>query len=191
MEPPSPTMLPVRIVAPPILRPHVAPPPLFGSPEAAAFAHSLSFAPSTVPEKPTAPGIPPPAPLNLERARALLQLEGEVTLLRIAEVIATLPGMLACVLSARHEKADAGDLPGGFDSASARAFFSKLSGLLDAHSGALAASELQHTTLFARQFCLSVFSAGRCQLGVIHRARVFLPGVREKLTAAVEALAEA
>jgi len=63
--------------------------------------------------------------------------------------------------------------------------------VLAGHGAAFGSGEMQHVTLFGEHLCTSVFNAGSASIAAFHRARVLLPGVREKLSAAVEALAQA
>ena len=185
IEPPSPVMLPVRPLAPPVVRPHVAPPRLFSAGESVPLAevHAPGPIPVAIPEPEP---LPPPAPLSLdlEPARAALALEGVLSFGQLAAHLAALPGLQACVLDARHESAAAGAFPAGLDAAAVRARCAPL-------AGALAGGDTQHLTLFADPACISLFARGEARLAVLHRARVFLPGVGEKLHAAIEALARA
>jgi hypothetical protein len=98
--------------------------------------------------------------------------------------------MMACVLKVRHEHATAGELPEGFVVDSATLLSTQLSAAIDAWSQSLGGS-IQHLTVFAEQHCVSVFARGQALVLAVHRTRSFMPGVREKLAQAVEALAQA
>ncbi len=181
--PPSP-ILPVRVVAPPPVRPFVAPPPLFGGGHAEASATLLSE------PEPVAPPPPPPPPLDLAAATLLLGLPDEAALSAIGEKLARLPGLHACLLTVRHETADCGALPVGFAADEARTLAARLAAALGG-VGEGALGEVQHLTVFAADGCLSVFARDGALVCALHRARAFLPGVRETLAAATRALAEA
>ena len=180
--PPSP-ILPVRIVSPPVLRPYVAPPPLFGSEEAASLPTPVA------PPEPVAP--PPPEPLRLERARTAFALPAEAPLSAIGSELTKLPGITGCFVVARHESASAGELPAGFTPEAVRDLAGQLSDIRFGAEEKLGVGHVQHLTIFAAGTCVSFFSKGDAIVCAFHRTRSFLPGALAKLTAAAEALAEA
>jgi hypothetical protein len=187
-EPPRSPLLPVRMIAPPVLRPVVAPPPLFGTSgvdTSASVANAI--APMPVPEvAPEPPPPPPPPPLDLALVRVTLDLGSEATLVDIARALAHQPGLAACLLNVRHESAESGALPEGFTAKAVRALAERLRPALVEDS--LAA---QHLTVFTEHGCVSVFAREQATLCAVHPTRAFLPGVRERLAAAVAALAQA
>jgi hypothetical protein len=195
VEPPASPILPVRIVIPPPVRPPIVPPPLFGG-----ETESLSkigdvltpVEPSAEPALPPEPSAPadPPRPLELTPIRQALALGESADLSAVAQSLAHLPGMMACVLKVRHEHTTAGELPEGFVVDSATLLSTQLSAAIDAWSQSLGGS-IQHLTVFAEQHCVSVFARGQALALAVHRTRSFMPGVREKLAQAVEALAQA
>lgn len=182
--PPSP-ILPVRIIAPPVARPIVAPPPLFSG----ATVEIPALVAIPAPEPPPPP--PPPPPLNLDIARAALGVEGDAALADLGAVLLRLPGVSACHLIVRHESASAGDLPAGFDPVAVGVLSRQLSTALDSSAESLGAGRVQHMTIFAADACVSFFTQGEATVCAIHRTRAFLPGVRERLTATATALAQA
>jgi hypothetical protein len=184
IEPPAPVMLPMRTVAPPPVRPHVAPPRLFTAGENVPLPEVHSLAPVVEPE-PSAPSPPPPLPpLSLGHAYATLGIEGEQTLARVAEHLATLPGLSACVLDVRYEAAEAGVFPEGLNPENIR-------GLVAPLAAALAGRTDEHISIFGEHGSISIFARGEARLAILHRARVFLPGIREKLAAVTGTLANA
>jgi hypothetical protein len=184
-EPPRSPLLPVRVVAPPALRPMVAPPPLFGGASVEALSAPTQAEPEPTPEPPPPPP-PPPRPLDLGAARLALGLREDAALAEIAEVLARQPGMNACLLRVRQESAESGGLPKGFSADSIQALADRLRpALLDE------AVDAQHLTVFTDHGCVSVFARGEATLCAIHATRAFLPGVREKLAAAAATLAKA
>jgi len=159
----------------------VAPPPLFGGASAEAPSTPAQVEPEPIPEVP-----PPPQPLDLAAARLALGLRENAALGDIAGVLARQPGMSACLLTVRHESAEAGGLPEGFSAEPVRALAGRLRpALLDD------AVDAQHLTVFTGHGCISVFAQGGATLCAIHATRAFLPGVREKFAAAAGALAGA
>jgi len=134
--------------------------------------------------EPELPAAPPPPPLSLEQASAALGIEGEPALARIAEYVSGSPGLSACVLDVRHEAAEAGDFSEGLDSAKIRGLIGPLAAALTGRTG-------EHISISGETGTISVFACGEARLAVVHRARVFLPGVREKLIATADALSRA
>jgi hypothetical protein len=59
---------------------------------------------------------------------------------------------------------------------------------LDQKPYAFPASEVEHFTLHAARFSLSLFTRGEACICAVHRARMFLPGVREKFAAVADEL---
>ncbi len=203
--PPSP-LLPVRIFAPPAVRLFVAPPPLFGG--AISETHiepavtALVAEPVTAEPVATAPAViaptaveaapsQPPRPLDLEVARAAFGMEGAATLADIGAALTRLPGMAACLLIVRHESAHAGEFPTAFDADAVRTLARQFAHALEGSAGKLGVGNVHHVTLFADGPCVSFFTEGEATVCAIHRARAFLPGVREGLAAAATALAHA
>lgn len=187
--PPSP-ILPVRLVAPMVARPVVAPPPLFSGVVDEAVAHAVPAAPPPEPVAPPPPP-PPPRPLDLQLARAAFGLEEGTTLSDVGAELIKLPGLGACYLAVRHETGQAGELPASFHPDGVRALAAQLTGSLASSAGHLGSGRVQHLTIFADDACVSFFTQGEATVVAIHRTRAFLPGVRERLTAAATALAEA
>ena len=183
VEPPAPVMLPARIVAPLPARPHVAPPRLFSAGENVPLPEIHPPEP-VVPAGTASSSSASPLPLVLDRAATVLEIEGPLTLARIAERLAALPGLGACVLEVRHETAEAGAFPADLEAAAVRALAAPLATAITGREG-------EHITIFAEHGSASVFTRGVARLAILHRARVFLPGVREKIVATAEALAEA
>jgi hypothetical protein len=107
----------------------------------------------------------------------------------LGELLAALPGMQACVLVVRELSAHGGALPAGLDPESLRELGQQMNGALSASTGRLSAGEVQHLTLHGERFSLSLFTRGAACVGAVHRARIFLPGVREKFAAVAEELA--
>ncbi|MEQ1862735.1 MAG: hypothetical protein ABMA13_22675, partial [Chthoniobacteraceae bacterium] len=172
--PPSP-ILPVRMMTPPVVRPFVAPPPLFGS--------GIEEPPIEIPTEPVAP----PRPLNLDVACVALGLDAEATLTDVGAVLTRLPGVSACWIAVRHESGHGGDLPPGFDADAARGIAVQLAAVADAADN-LGVGRVQNPTIFADDGCVSFFTRGEATVCAILRTRAFLPGVREKLAAAADAL---
>jgi hypothetical protein len=109
------------------------------------------------------------------------------TLTSVGETLTRLPGLHGCLLAVRHESAVVGDLSDTFDVDGVRTLAAKIARSVEGSSVA----PIQHVTLFTADGCISIFARGNAVLCALHRTRAFLPGVCEKLSAAVEALSEA
>jgi hypothetical protein len=186
VDPPPSPILPVRLVSPPVLRPVVAPPPLFGVGLGEDESVPEPAAPIAV-EEIAPPPPPPPAPLLLAKAHTALNLPADADLSTIGHALTRLPGLCGCLLTVRHESADCGEIPETLDRVAARELASRLAqSLAGARIG-----QVQHATIFMAEGCLSVFARGNALLCALHQTRAFLPGVCEKLSTAAEALSEA
>lgn len=104
---------------------------------------------------------------------------------KVARLAAALPGIQACVIAARGETFSGGLLPEGFQLGALRG----LSPQVDAAAGRLPIGQLKNFTLYGEQYSVSFFERTAVCLCAIHRARSFVPGVREKLVAVVDELA--
>ncbi len=158
----------------------LAPPPVFDAPEA-----STQITDPQIESVPTAEPEPPRA-LELQAAANLLELTGDHSLATVAAHLVGLAGLQGCALSVRHESAVAGRWPDGFDASVMNELFPALSQALAGREKRLGAGPIQHLTLFADDGCVTIFSKGSAHVAVFHRPRVFMPGVREKLSAVLE-----
>ncbi len=104
---------------------------------------------------------------------------------KISRLAAALPGIQACIISTRGETVSAGTLPQGFDVATLRG----LSPQVGAAADRLPIGELKNFTLYGEQYSVSFFERMSGCLCAVHRARSFVPGVREKLVSVADELA--
>jgi hypothetical protein len=153
---------------------------------------SLAVAPAAEPDPPAAPSAEQTssvAPLELdERIAALLGAEAPVHLEKVSQLLAALPGIQACIIAARDRVINGGDLPDGLDPGSIRELGRRMHHALDAQPQVFAAGKVEHLTLGADRFSLSLFTRGDACVCAVHRARVFLPGVRERFAAVADEL---
>lgn len=117
--------------------------------------------------------------------QSLFMTEEMIDLPKVARLAAALPGIQACVIAARGETFSSGLLPEGFQLGALRG----LSPQVDAAADRLPIGQLKNFTLYGEQYSVSFFERTAVCLCAIHRARSFVPGVREKLVAVVDELA--
>ncbi len=158
------------------------------SPEASAFQLHLPPLPQA-PEAPAAPEHAPPA-LPISRfdqhsLQSLFMTEEILDLPKVSRLAAALPGLQACVITTRGKTFTSGDLPEGFDVSTLRGLAPQVGAAADR----LTIGELKNFTLYGQQYSISFFERPSVCLCAIHRARCFVPGVREKLVAVVDELA--
>jgi hypothetical protein len=149
------------------------PPVRFGQPAAA---------PALTPE-PTPP--PPLSPFGQDNLQALFMTDEALDLQKISRLAAELPGVQACVIATRETAVTGGLLPEGFD-------VTALLGLaprVGEAAGRLPIGALKHFTLYGERYSVSFFERSGLCLCAVHRARSFVPGVREKLVALADELA--
>ena len=115
------------------------------------------------------------------KVRELFLSESPLELPRVGQLLAALPGIRGCVIAAHAAEFHGGELPAGLDVAAIRDMSRQM------HS-ALAGRSVQHITLHAEDYSLSLFTRAEACVCAIHRARIFLPGVREKFAAVAEEL---
>ncbi len=120
-----------------------------------------------------------------ENLQALFMTDEPLDLPRISKLAAMLPGVQACVIATRDQAVTGGVLPEGFD-------ISALLGLaprVGEAAGRLPIGALKHFTLYGEDYSVSFFERDGLCLCAVHRARSFVPGVREKLVALADELA--
>ena len=111
--------------------------------------------------------------------------EETLDLAKISRLAAALPGIQGCVIVARGETFSSGNMPEGFHLNALRG----LSPQVGAAADRLPIGELKNFTLYGEQYSISFFERPSVCLCAIHRARSFVPGVRERLVAVADELA--
>ena len=124
---------------------------------------------------------PPPALDG--RIAALFASDAPVALSRAGELLAALPGIKGCILTSRSADAQGGEIPAGLDAPAIRELSRRMHTALADRAG-----QVQHLTLQTEHDSLTLFTRGEACVCAIHRARIFLPGVREKFAAVAEEL---
>ena len=192
LPPPAAETLPPPAAEPPVTSAPAVPEPEVAAPEPVA---------ATAPESP-APAIyfhPPPVVRPVRLPPPMLATAGDhdtkppvsnapnppaepPDLAAICDRTAALPGVRACALEVRGEKALAGDAPEGFDHAALHAAATRLR-----DAGALPLGALESVTLHGDQAAISIFTQPGVLLAVLHRE--LSPDSHERLAAIASALA--
>jgi hypothetical protein len=134
--------------------------------------------------------IPPPA-LQLKRLdqdalQAIFMTDETLDLPKISRLAATLPGVYACVIATRDQAITGGNLPEGFDLAALLG----LAPRIREAASRMPIGALKHFTIYGESYSISFFERRGLSLCAIHRARSFVPGVREKLVAIADELSQ-
>lgn len=119
-----------------------------------------------------------PAPFPQDGLQTLFMTDEALDLATVSRHVVALPGVRACVLDRRGEKASAGEVPEGFTFPALHAAAARLSGAAS-DAGPLPFGALQSFTLHGDQAAISFFARPGLLLAVLHRA--LPPGVRERL----------
>ncbi len=169
-----------------LLRPQTQTPPPSPQPIAPAVQKQEVPAPSPEPEPPIpAPTDTLPASSTL---RAIFHTDEDLTLQRVADLAGSLTGVQGCVLTVGEDLRLSSDIPEGFDVREIRDRLLTL--LADAPSDITARGAIRTPalTLYFDQGPISIMRHGSASFLVVHQERSFLPGLREKLSATLEAL---
>ena len=154
-------------------------------PEPAEPSPSREMDPAPAPE--VSPTSDAPSPMCLDgRLREFFASDGPLPIARVSQLLAALPGIQGALLMTRAAESHSGELPAGLDPATIRDLSRRMRGALADHAG-----DVQHLTLHSENYSLSLFTRGEACVCAIHRTRIFLPGVRERFSAAAEELAQA
>ena len=166
----------LRIHPPPVVRPVLVPPPTL----LATHEHPPEPLVSSIPSPRVEIAHPPEAPADhpphfpQEALQALFMTDELLDLAAVSHRAAALPGVRACALEWRGEKALAGDAPDGFDLTALHATAARLH-----DAGTFPIGILENVTLHGDQAAISIFTRPGVLLAVLHRP--LPPGVRERL----------
>ena len=174
----------IHIHPPPVVRPILVPPPTLFAASAHPPEPPVSSIPSPRVEIAPTPEAPPEQPPRFpqEALQALFMTDETLDLAAVSRHTAALPGVRACALEWRGEKALAGDAPAGFDLAALQATATRLHDARPLPIGAL-----ENFTLHGDQAAISIFALPGVLLATLHRP--LPPGVRERLAAVAAELA--
>jgi hypothetical protein len=120
--------------------------------------------------------------------QALFMTDENLSTGRVVELCGGLPGIQSCVLTSENQVVASHNIPDGLDivslSSNAAAM---LRAMHDASSG-MGIGEIPAVTLHTARGPLSIFQKEHLAMLVFHGERGFVPGVREKMTAALAEL---
>lgn len=120
--------------------------------------------------------------------QALFMTDENLSTVRVVELCGRLPGIQSCVLTSENQVVASHNIPDGLDivslSSNAAAM---LRAMHDASSG-MGIGEIPAVTLHTAKGPLSIFQKEHLAMLVFHGERGFVPGVREKMTAALAEL---
>ena len=132
--------------------------------------------------------VAPPFALD-GRVREFFASDAPLALPRVSQLLAALPGIQGCLLVAHSAEYSSGDLPAGLNSSAIIDLSQRMRAALPNGAGTFSADHVQHLTLHAEDYSLSFFTRGAACVCAVHRARIFLPGVRERFAAVADELA--
>jgi predicted regulator of Ras-like GTPase activity (Roadblock/LC7/MglB family) len=154
--------------------------------------------PLPVDQSVTPPAKPQPAPPSepqgkcdprFEPLQPIFMTDEPLDLAGVARCVAALPGVTACQISHGTERANGGNFPPGFHSENLQSLAPELAASADEAASRIQIGEVQNVTLHSAAQSVSIFTRGEVILGVLLGRRGFVPGVRERIAQAVDALA--
>ncbi len=152
----------------------------------------LNLPPKPIPA-PTPP-TPTPTPARTDvlptsaALRAIFHTDEDLTLQNVTDLAGSLAGVQGCVLTVGEDLRLSADIPEGFD---VRAIRDQLLNLLtDAPKNVTSRGAIRTPalTLYFEQGPISIMRHGNASFLIVHQERTFLPGLREKLSTALESL---
>ena len=142
-------------------------------------------APLAAPSVEHAPPALPISPFDQHSLQSIFMTEETLDLSKISRLAAALPGIQACIIATQGKSYSSGNLPEGFDLNALRGLAPQVGAAADR----LPIGQLKNFTLYGQDYSISFFERTSVCICAIHRARSFVPGVREKLVAVVDELA--
>ncbi|MFM8363963.1 MAG: hypothetical protein ACKOAS_02300 [Verrucomicrobiota bacterium] len=123
--------------------------------------------------------------------QSLFLTEETLTVRRVVELCGELPGIRSCVVTHGEMVVSAHNLPEGFDPVSLSSTATRMLEAMGDSASRLGIGEVPALTLHTSSGPLSVVRQGALSMLVVHDNRGFIPGVREKITAALFEMARA
>ena len=123
--------------------------------------------------------------------QALFLTDEKLTIRRVVELCGDLPGIRSCVLTRDDTVVASHTVPENFDLVAMSSTASKMLAAMQESSSQLGIGAVPALTLHTERGPLSLVQINRLTLLVVHSDRGFIPGVREKLTAALGELSRA
>ena len=126
-----------------------------------------------------------------ESLQAVFLTEEALTVSRVLELCCELPGINSCVLSSGSTVIEAWNVPDGLDLVSMSSHAAEMLEAMRASSARMGIGAVPAVTLHTTKGVMSFFHHDALTLLVFHRDRGFVPGVREKMIAALDGLLQA
>jgi predicted regulator of Ras-like GTPase activity (Roadblock/LC7/MglB family) len=126
-----------------------------------------------------------------ENLQSLFLTDEKLTVRRVVELCGDLPGIRSCVLTCEESVIASHNVPENFDLVALSSTASKMLRAMQEPSSHLGIGAIPALTLHTERGPLSIVQNNRLTMLVIHADRGFIPGVREKLTAALNELSHA
>ncbi len=123
--------------------------------------------------------------------QSLFLTDEKLTVRRVVELCGDLPGIRSCVLTREDSVIASHNVPENLDLVAMSSTASKMLAAMQESSSQLGIGEIPALTLHTERGPLSIVQNNRLTMLVIHSDRGFIPGVREKLTAALTELSHA
>ena len=126
-----------------------------------------------------------------DNLQSLFLTDEKLTVRRVVELCGDLPGIRSCVLTCEDSVIASHNVPENLDLVAMSSTASKMLQAMQDSSSQLGIGAIPALTLHTERGPLSIVQNNRLTMLVIHADRGFIPGVREKLTAALGELSHA
>ena len=123
--------------------------------------------------------------------QALFMTDENLSTGRVVELCGGLPGIRSCVLTSENEVVASHNIPEGLDIVSLSSNAAAMLRAMHDASAGMGIGEIPAVTLHTARGPLSIFQKEHLAMLVFHSDRGFVPGVREKMTAALTELTSA
>lgn len=123
--------------------------------------------------------------------QALFLTDENLSTGRVVELCGELPGIRSCVLTSGNQVVSSHNIPEGLDIVSLSSNAAAMLHAMHDASAGMGIGEIPAVTLHTAKGPLSIFQKDHLAMLVFHGDRGFIPGVREKMTAALAELAGA
>ena len=125
-----------------------------------------------------------------ENLQALFLTEEKLNIQRVVQLCGELPGIKSCLLTHDNMVVSSHNVPDGVDIVSLSGNASAMLGAMRSASAGMGLGTIPALTLHSDKGPLTIFHQDNLSLFVFHGDRGFIPGVREKMTAALHGLSQ-
>jgi hypothetical protein len=127
-------------------------------------------------------------PPDQHALQALFMTDENLSTDRVVELCGGLPGIQSCVLTSKNQVVASHNIPEGLDIVSLTSNATSMLRAMHAASAGMGIGEIPAVTFYTARGPLSILQKEHLSMLVFHGERGFVPGVREKMTAALTAL---